>query len=260
MIQLLSTTHKDATTLMRERTQQIYEKLKSGETEEAIVTGGNAFTETVWNKMLENVDEYLDQVKEDQELRFSQMDKEKEELEFQLEKQEKKEQEELFLEKRLFERSALQERIVSAAMLKEMLTGRLGGTLNVPYGYLAKDGIINYEGVIFVCDEIHNAICLGDMSNPEDVLNIPLEEGGCLKVNRDNIGELAKAISMFSPEDIRRIMQAIATDAKCEQMQQELDETVGSISGRTSTISKDSGYETATAEQIAELFREQEEE
>ena len=157
MIQLLSTTHKDATTLMRERTQQIYEKLKSGETEEAIVTGGNAFTETVWNKMLENLDEYLDQVKEDQELRFSQMDKEKEELEFQLEKQEKKEQEELFLEKRLFERSALQERRVSAAMLNE------------------------------------------------------------------------------------------------------LDETVGSISGRTSTISKDSGYETVTAEQIAELFREQEE-
>ena len=259
MIQLLSTTHQEATTLMRERSQQIYEKLKSGETEEAIVTGGNAFTETVWNKLLENVDEYLDQVKEDQQLRAMQMDKEREELDFQLEKQEKKEQEELLLEKQLFEQNMLQERNISAAMLKEMLTTRSGASLNVPYGYLAKDGIINYEGVIFVCDELHNAICLGDMSDPANVLNIPLEEGGCLKVNRDNIGELAKAISMFSPEDVRRIMQAIATDAKCEQMQQELDETVSSISGRTSTISKDSGYETVTAEQIAELFKEQEE-
>ena len=96
------------------------------------------------------------------------------------------------------------------------------------------------------------------MTNPKEVLNIPLEEGGCLKVNRENIRDLAKAISMFSPEDIKRIMQAIATDAKCEQMKQELDETISSISGRTSTISKDEGYETATAEQIAALFREQE--
>ena len=259
MIQSVGITTQDTATLMRERSRQIYEKLKSGETEEAIVTGGNAFTETVWNKMLQSVDDYLDQVKEDQQIRFEQMDKEKEEVEFQLEKQEKKEQEEISLEKRLFERSALQERVFSAGILKEMLTERSGASLNVPYGYLAKDGIINYEGVIFVCDEEHNAICLGDMSNPEDVLSIPLEEGGCLKVNRDNIGELAKAISMFSPEDIRRIMQAIATDAKCEQMQQELEETVSSISGRSSTISADSGYETTTAEQIAELFKEQEE-
>ena len=125
MIQLLSTTHKEATTLMRERSQQIYEKLKSGETEEAIVTGGNAFTETVWKKLLENVDDYLDQVKEDQQLRAMQMDKEREALDFQLEKQEKKEQEELLLEKQLFERTALQEKLLSAEMHKEMLTGHL---------------------------------------------------------------------------------------------------------------------------------------
>lgn len=113
MIPLLSTTHKEATTLMRERSQQIYEKLKSGETEEAIVTGGNAFTETVWNKMLENVDEYLDQVKEDQELRLERMDKEKEEKDFQMMKQEKKEQEEIVLEKSLHERNALREKLLS---------------------------------------------------------------------------------------------------------------------------------------------------
>ena len=112
MIQLLSTTHKDATTLMRERSQQIYEKLKSGETEGAIVTGGNAFTETVWNKMLQNVDEYLDQVKEDQKFRFEQMDKEQKEQELQIEKQDKKEMEEEFLQYRMSERTALQEKLL----------------------------------------------------------------------------------------------------------------------------------------------------
>ena len=147
MIQSVGITTQDAATLMRERSRQIYEKLKSGETEEAIVTGGNAFTETVWNKMLQSVDDYLDQVKEDQQIRFERMDKEKEEVEFQLEKQEKKEQEEISLEKRLFERSALQERVFSAGILKEMLTERSGASLNVPYGYLAKDGIINYDNL-----------------------------------------------------------------------------------------------------------------
>ena len=71
---------------------------------------------------------------------------------------------------------------------------------------------------------------------------------------------LAKAISMFSPEDIRRIMEAIATDAKCQQMQQEMDETLNSISGSTTIVSKNqakSGDEV-TAEQIAELFRDKE--
>ena len=33
----------------------------------------------------------------------------------------------------------------------------------VPYGYLAKDGVITYNGVAFICDEKTNAICLGDV-------------------------------------------------------------------------------------------------
>lgn len=66
----------------------------------------------------------------------------------------------------------------------------------VPYGYLAKDGIITYNGVTFVCDEKTNSICLGD---------------------------LAKAIGMFSPEDVNRIMRAIHQDTKIQSMQQETD-------------------------------------
>ena len=244
MIGQVNGTRTEAIDLLQERRSQILEKLKNGETETAVVTGGNAFTETVWNKMLENLDDYLDEVKEEQEIRFAKMDEEQEEKELLLKRQDEKEQ---------------NEKLQEASDVKALLNERAGISLDVPYGYLAKNGVINYEGVTFVCDELRNAICLGDMSNPDEVLNIPLAEGGSLKVNRDNIGDLAKAIGMFSPEDVRRIMQAIATDAKCQQMQQEMDETVHSISGSTTIVSKSSQEDVVTAEQIAELFRNQEE-
>lgn len=43
-------------------------------------------------------------------------------------------------------------------------------------------------------------------------------------VNRDSIGDLAKAISMFSPEDINRILRAIKLDGKVQQMKHEIEE------------------------------------
>lgn len=242
MVSSVGSIQNQAMDLMQQRKSQILEKLKNGDAEEAIVTGGNAFTESVWNKMLEGVDNYLDEVKEEQKVRFAKMDEEQQEKEL--------------LQKRLMKKEMQAE-----SGIKEVLVARTGGTLDVPYGYLAKNGVIEYNGVIFVCDEIHNAICLGDMTDESEVLSIPLTEGGCLKVNRDNLNDLAKAISMFSPEDIRRIMEAIATDAKCQQMQQEMDETLNSISGSTTIVSKNqakSGDEV-TAEQIAELFRDKEE-
>ena len=241
MVSSVGSIQNQAMDLMQQRKSQILEKLKNGDAEEAIVTGGNAFTESVWNKMLEGVDNYLDEVKEEQKVRFAKMDEEQQEKEL--------------LQKRLMEKEMQAE-----SNIKEVLVARTGGTLDVPYGYLANNGVIEYNGVIFVCDEVHNAICLGDMTDESEVLSIPLTEGGCLKVNRDNISDLAKAISMFSPEDIRRIMEAIATDAKCQQMQQEMDETLNSISGSTTIVSKNqakSGDEV-TAEQIAELFRDKE--
>lgn len=50
-----------------------------------------------------------------------------------------------------------------------------------------------------------------------------------LLVNRDNLDELSRAIGMFSPEDVKRIMQAIAQDTKVQQMQKELDDEKNSI-------------------------------
>lgn len=104
------------------------------------------------------------------------------------------------------------------------LLSRLLGTKKAPYSYLAdENGNIVYKGVTFVCDFKKNQLCLGDMSNPKNVINIPLAKGGCLRVNRDNIGQLAKAISMFSAEDIGRIMRAIAQDNKAKEVEWELE-------------------------------------
>lgn len=101
---------------------------------------------------------------------------------------------------------------------------------DVPYGYLADDkGIIQYNGVNFVCDSKENAICLGDMSDKDNVLTIQLEGGGALKLNTNNIDELSKAISMFSPEDQKRILQAISTNNHCKKKLIEIEENKGKI-------------------------------
>ncbi len=48
-------------------------------------------------------------------------------------------------------------------------------------------------------------------------------------VNRDSIGDLSKAITMFSPEDMNRIMRAIADDNKVQEMQNTIEEETNSI-------------------------------
>ncbi len=114
-------------------------------------------------------------------------------------------------------------------LLEQALLEKKGADNGVPYNYLAKDGIIEYNGVVFVCDEKRKAICLGDISNPKNCLNIPLSGGGSLIVNRDNLGDLAKAIGMFTPEDVNLIMRAIAEDAKIQQMKHQIDEETSGI-------------------------------
>lgn len=102
----------------------------------------------------------------------------------------------------------------------------------VPYGYLAKDGVIEYNGVCFVCDEKTNSICLGDMTDEKQVLNIPLSGGGHLKVNRANIGQLSQAIGMFCPEDVNLIMRAIAQDSKIQSVKEEIKDEEASVGGQ----------------------------
>lgn len=118
----------------------------------------------------------------------------------------------------------------------------------VPYGRLAKDGVIIYNGVCFVCDELTNSICLGDMTDKKNVLNIPLSGGGHLKVNRNSIGLLSKAAGMFSPEDLNLIMRAIAQDKKLQDMQNEIEDQKANVGNELSSEETDSETETEVRE------------
>ena len=87
-----------------------------------------------------------------------------------------------------------------------------------------ENGFITYHGVTFYCDKDNNQLTLGDVSNPANTITVPLEAGGSLVFNRENIGGLSRAITMFSGEDVRRIMTAIAQDAQCARKQNEIEE------------------------------------
>ena len=87
--------------------------------------------------------------------------------------------------------------------------------MSAPYGALAdENGIIEYNGAVFQCDFEHNTISIGDCSPGANVLIVSLpDSGGCLMVNRDNIGQLMNAITMFSPRDRWAIIRAVSRDS-----------------------------------------------
>ncbi|RKM56249.1 hypothetical protein D6853_05500 [Butyrivibrio sp. X503] len=93
-----------------------------------------------------------------------------------------------------------------------------------PYSFLAKDGVIQYNGVTFVCDYNQNAITLGNMYEKDKVLRIALPSGGSLHVNIDKIDDLARAADMFTPEDLNAIMRAIHEYNHCTRKRLEIEE------------------------------------
>lgn len=112
---------------------------------------------------------------------------------------------------------------------EEAINKLLGKGGQAPYSAMAdENGVVEYKGVVFQCDYDKNRLCLGDVSDTKKCITVPLEGGGCLVFNRNNIDDLVKAIGMFSPADINRIMRAIAQDAKVRQTQIEIeDQTSG---------------------------------
>lgn len=120
----------------------------------------------------------------------------------------------------------------------------------VPYGYLAKDGVITYNGVTFVCDERTNSICLGNVEDKSQVITVALSGGGHLKVNRKNIGELSRAAGMFSPEDLNLIMRAIAQDTKIQSVKKEIDDMESSIGSAENAISGEEVSEDTAPEEL----------
>ena len=98
-----------------------------------------------------------------------------------------------------------------------------------PYSELAENGTIQYKGVVFVCDDENQALCLGDMTDEKNVLTIPLEKGGCLKVNRSNIGDLSRAITMFSPQCTRKYQEIEETEDSVMNVTEDHGETENSV-------------------------------
>lgn len=138
------------------------------------------------------------------------------------------------------------EKIYQAATAgKENPLKQLRQTPKVPYEHLAVDGVITYNGVCFVCDEESNSICLGDMTDKKNVLTIALSGGGHLKVHRDNLGDLSRAVGMFSPEDLNLIMRAIAQDTKIQSMKKEIEDTEASVGNQISESHNGDGAERA---------------
>ena len=119
---------------------------------------------------------------------------------------------------------------VSDFISQEAIQKIVGNRGKMPYASLAdENGIIEYNGVRFVGDLENNALCLGDMTDYNNILNIPLSKGGVLKVNIDSLEDLSKAIGMFSPEDQNRIMRAIAQYNRIQQIKQQIDDETSGL-------------------------------
>lgn len=189
----------------------VNERIKNGP--EKFQIGAMEMSLKEWENLLEKIDKAIEDIKASIKAEIARLEEEREAADIKNDE----ELEDLKVEALLADKDD--------AHRKVSLADRINGDFGAPYSYLAdKSGIIDYNGVIFVCDNEKNQLCLGDMSNPNDVLRIPLSKGGCLMVNRDNIGDISKAISMFSPEDINLIMRAIAEDNRAQQMKNEIED------------------------------------
>ncbi|MDE7029631.1 MAG: hypothetical protein K2P63_06570 [Lachnospiraceae bacterium] len=210
--QIAGMSRQELMSCISEKKKEIAKKLENGDTEPTFSIGAGSFTVKEWDKLIDKVDKNLDAVKKEQEERKEAQDQEA-----------------------LEEKKTGQTDFVSILEVSDARRNyymeKLNGTYkpSFPYAGYAVGDTITYNGVVFECDSQANAICLGDMSNRRDVLTIPLEGGGSLMVNRNCIGMLSEALSMFSPEDVNRIMRAIADDNKVQQTQQEIEDDKNSL-------------------------------
>lgn len=228
-------------------------KMKPEERKGAPKTLGD-FTEKEWEKLLGKVDDAIGEYKADLKEREKEaLEKQKEQRESyifgQVEMEDKQFEEQVMMDNGSF-RTMRFMRIDSVdrnndadSMPKqpdikdtiddmvsdEMIQKLLGNDRRAPYSAMANEnGIIEYKGVTFQCDYEHNRLCLGNVSDVRNCITVELEGGGVLVFNRANVDDLIRAIDMFSPTDINRIMRAIAQDAKLRQIQMEIeDETSG---------------------------------
>lgn len=126
-----------------------------------------------------------------------------------------------------------------------------------PYSALAQDGVIQYNGVTFICDSDTNSICLGDMSNPKKVLNIPLSSGGHLKVNVDNLDAIPQASGMFSAEDMGAILRAISEYEHCTSKLEEIEEEENEAVEKATEASEVASFSVAEAMEFLKSYNQE---
>ena len=193
----------DYQAMLSEHISYLREKLQHGDTEEKFQIGSEAMTIGEWNRLLDNFDSLQEEILQGMRERHEIQDK-------------KQEREEAL--RKLFEEREWLEEVRTKPHNVERKEKE-----NVYFSLADESGKIVYNGVTFFCDKKTNTLTLGDCRLPENCLRIPLEEGGSLLVNRNNLEDLLKAITMFSPEDQRRILEAIQKERMVESTMNELE-------------------------------------
>ena len=126
-----------------------------------------------------------------------------------------------------------------------------------PYDYLAEDGEINYNGVIFQLDTKQNQLLLGDTSDKSKCLNIQLSGGGYLVVNKDNLGQLSDAISMFNAKDQFLILNALMMERKIKEVKGEIEEADSVMIGGKAYTQKEWDHTLARFDEAEEHLQEE---
>jgi len=157
MANVTKTTRIQAIAELQKRKTEIQNRLQNGQSQDSTTIGGNSFTEDEWKKIIQKMDEYLTEVKQEQKERFEKRDKEKEIQQF-------------------YEKMKMAEQYKKPQAEKLTIQKHLDGEDIAPYSYLAEDGVITYNGVSFFCDYENNAITLGDMSDEKNVREWRLPE------------------------------------------------------------------------------------
>lgn len=180
----------------------IEDRIKNGDPK--YQTGGSEISVKDWKRLMEYIDDTMEQVREEQIAR-------------------------LFEDLTSSSESTSDEDSVSEpapAVRGSRLMNRIEGK-QAPYSSLAnEDGVIEYNGVILQCDFDNNRLMLGNCSNLDNCIRVPLSGGGEFVFNRDQLSNISKIISMFSPEDQNRIMRAISLDKQCRKQLKEIEDTV----------------------------------
>lgn len=68
---------EDLRGFLQDKISEIAEKVKKGDTEIAYQIGGQAFTEKEWNKLIDQIDKNIDDIKEEQEERAEKQEEER---------------------------------------------------------------------------------------------------------------------------------------------------------------------------------------